>query len=300
MSFQATNWAANQKVGNPGRKLLLLIIANYADPDGICWPSQGLLAEQTGMSLDTVQRQTKKLIADGFLSIRRPPKRRGQWQTFVYHLNMTARPQNAARSETHSQSEQVSTRSQSEQVRTEEDAARPGRTQPATKPQNQAAPETKPGRTAMRPNQSIKQSIEHSGEQSQQQSRAQSAPAAAARREAWQWKQAVEVIQDRIARRLGHDGWSIIVELSEVELDRLTELERSNRLDDETLQRVAFEHRAAHRRSQTSQIANISRDEAPERQSSDVEMVPMPQKTLGSGTVDGSFAYTHTDAVDQT
>ncbi len=29
-------------------------------------------------------------------------------------------------------------------------------------------------------------------------------------------------------------------------------------------------------------------------------MVPMPQKLLGGGTVHGSFAYTHTDAVDQT
>jgi Helix-turn-helix domain len=75
MSWQATTWAMNQKVGNAGRKLLLLALANYADEKGFCWPSQGRLAVDTEASLDTIQRQTRKLVAEGFVSIERPPKR---------------------------------------------------------------------------------------------------------------------------------------------------------------------------------------------------------------------------------
>ena len=61
MSWQAAAWAVRQNVGHPARKLLLLVIANYADEHGVCWPSQGRLAGEAEMSLDTVQRQTKKL-----------------------------------------------------------------------------------------------------------------------------------------------------------------------------------------------------------------------------------------------
>jgi hypothetical protein len=51
MSWQATTWAMNQKVGNAGRKLLLLALANYADENGVCWPSQGRLSLDTEASL---------------------------------------------------------------------------------------------------------------------------------------------------------------------------------------------------------------------------------------------------------
>jgi len=261
MSWQATKWAVNQKVGSPVRKLLLLVMSTYADPDGKCWPSQGLLAELTGMSLDTVQRQTKKLIAEGLLSVTRPPKRRGQWQTFIYYLNMPARntkPQNAARPSSDASPDQRAP-SEAAPPKTdppttgppdtgnpylEDNAVRPGRPQAATMPQRQAAPDPQPGRAAMRPNPSREYSIEHSGETLQQPPGAQTTSDAAARRAAWQQKQNIEVVQDRIAQRLGKQGWSMLVELGEADLDRLTRLEQSGRLDDETLQQVVGQHLA--------------------------------------------------------
>jgi biotin operon repressor len=88
MSWQATAWALSQRVGLPARKLVLLVLATYADKHGICWPSQETLAEKTGMSVDSVQRHAKKLKELGLLSTIRPPKRRGQWQTLVYQLSM--------------------------------------------------------------------------------------------------------------------------------------------------------------------------------------------------------------------
>jgi hypothetical protein len=241
----------NQKVGNAGRKLLLLALANYADENGFCWPSQGRLAVDTEASLDTIQRQTRKLVANGFVSIERPPKRRGQWQNFNYRLNMpspSAKPQNAARPPDGPDPQNV-TESTTAPPRcqvgvvdggTNETAARPSRTQPATEPQHQAALEPKPGRTAMRPKPSKENSIEPSGEPSQQQPREQPKPGAAARRAAWQKNQSVEVVQNRIARRLGSDGWTILMRLGEPELDHLTTLERQNRLTDQELSRTVM------------------------------------------------------------
>jgi hypothetical protein len=52
MSWQATAWAEKQVTGSPARKVLLLVLANYADEDGICWPSQETLAKGTEQSLD--------------------------------------------------------------------------------------------------------------------------------------------------------------------------------------------------------------------------------------------------------
>jgi hypothetical protein len=107
MSWQATAWAERQVTGHPSRKALLLVLANYADDRGISWPSQETIARGAELSVDTVQRQSKKLAELGLLAIKRLPKRRGQWQGFCYRLNLSmetrpyAEPQNAAWSPAH-------------------------------------------------------------------------------------------------------------------------------------------------------------------------------------------------------
>ena len=51
---------------------------------------------------------------------------------------------------------------------------------------------------------------------------------------AFQSKQeSIEVIQNRIAQRLG--GWGLLMQLPQRELDRITMLERRGELDDDTL-----------------------------------------------------------------
>jgi DNA-binding transcriptional ArsR family regulator len=300
MSWQATSWALQQKVGQPARKLVLLALANYADEHGICWPSQGRLAEDVEMSLDTIQRHTKKLIAAGLLTVTRPPKRRGQWQTFVYQLAIpqaAARPQNAARSKRavdHLRREPEigvavpSRRSQCSQELAKEfgysqsggggvikaadrlvqkvrsfdvrpsgdadvsaasDPSRLRGSDPGTGPAAVVErgtecglagphPEQKPGRTAMRPKPSLEPSIEPSG--------AKSSSDAGARLQAFRDSQeATEVTQNRIARRLGPEGWLILGDLSDVQRDRLTALERRHQLDDRTLMEAALQARSS-------------------------------------------------------
>lgn len=265
MSYQATAWASNQQVGNPARKLLLMILAEHADKHGYCWPSQGLLAKKTGMSLDTVQRQTKKLRDDGFLSVTRPPKRRGQWQTFIYQLKIndqSTRPQNAARlsqtSENASEALDTSEAARSDTAEQQStygsavgggcqpvstgcqligtpapNAVRPSRNDASPSRIAKPHPDREPSRIAMRSNPSIEQSIEHSSEHPIEHPRVKAVSDAVARRQAWQWDQSTEVVQNRIAQRLG--GWGPLMQMSEQELNRITDLERNGQLDDACL-----------------------------------------------------------------
>src|SRR4051794_23870284 len=102
MSWQATAWAVKQATGSAGCKLLLLTLANYADADGCCWPSQEVLAEDTEQSVDTVQRQLCKLEKANLIRKVARPMGPGRWASRTYFLNMgvaeMTMPQSAARS----------------------------------------------------------------------------------------------------------------------------------------------------------------------------------------------------------
>jgi hypothetical protein len=103
MSWQATAWAVRQKTGSAARKVLLLVLANYADENGVCWPSQETLMAETELSADTIQRQTKALKAAGLVDTVRRRRKDGTWPSLRYQLNLSGGPssipQNAARSE---------------------------------------------------------------------------------------------------------------------------------------------------------------------------------------------------------
>lgn len=68
MSFQAMAWAVKQKVGNATGKAILLMLANYADEQGECFPSQERLADECECSVATVARWVKAFEEMGFLS----------------------------------------------------------------------------------------------------------------------------------------------------------------------------------------------------------------------------------------
>ncbi|GHE70107.1 hypothetical protein GCM10019059_32420 [Camelimonas fluminis] len=50
MSIQAVGWALKQKIPSASAKFVLVAIANYADENGRCWPSQQALAADTSLS----------------------------------------------------------------------------------------------------------------------------------------------------------------------------------------------------------------------------------------------------------
>jgi hypothetical protein len=75
MSVQAITWALDQPVLSVTEKVILLVLANYANEYGISWPSQKTLAENAACDERTVRRTLVRLEARGV--IRRIARRRG-------------------------------------------------------------------------------------------------------------------------------------------------------------------------------------------------------------------------------
>jgi hypothetical protein len=86
----------------------------------------------------------------------------------------------------------------------------------------------------------LKPSIEPSSEPSRKIANSNSAE----RLLAFQKKQeGAEVVQNRIARRIGSDGWLVLGEMNDGQRSRLSTLERQGRLDDATLIKAVLEIR---------------------------------------------------------
>ena len=86
MSFQAMAWAVGQKLPTK-EKFVLIMMANYADEDGKCWPSMNRLCEDTGMKKDSVIRAIKSLEEMGLAEVERR-KIEGVNLPNIYHLNL--------------------------------------------------------------------------------------------------------------------------------------------------------------------------------------------------------------------
>ena len=71
MSVHAISWALRQPTGHPSDKALLLVLANYADEDGVCWPSQERLVQESGFSARTIVRALQRLEARGLICRRK-------------------------------------------------------------------------------------------------------------------------------------------------------------------------------------------------------------------------------------
>jgi hypothetical protein len=68
VSNQAVTWALGVDTGNPSTKVLLIVLANYADQDHECYPGIDRLARETDMSPSTVKRHMARLIELGHVS----------------------------------------------------------------------------------------------------------------------------------------------------------------------------------------------------------------------------------------
>jgi hypothetical protein len=85
MSYQASDWAVAQPVGNASAKLVLLILAHHRNPlTGRCFPSVATIASETGLSDRGVRLAIARLAKLGLIELRGSTTRRH------YHLNVTA------------------------------------------------------------------------------------------------------------------------------------------------------------------------------------------------------------------
>lgn len=69
MSWQALAWATKCRVGDDGEKLLLIMLANYANEDGQSWYSQERLSYDTEIPIRTLRRRLQALEDKGFIEI---------------------------------------------------------------------------------------------------------------------------------------------------------------------------------------------------------------------------------------
>lgn len=68
MSFEAMAWAVKQETANSGQKLVLMILADYANSEtGQCNPSHTKLADKCCMSVASIKRHIDDLEGLGFL-----------------------------------------------------------------------------------------------------------------------------------------------------------------------------------------------------------------------------------------
>jgi hypothetical protein len=75
MSAEASAWALQQDAGGPGPKLLLLVLANHADKDGVTYAGRALLAQECCCRTATITTNFAKLESLGL--VKRLERRRG-------------------------------------------------------------------------------------------------------------------------------------------------------------------------------------------------------------------------------
>jgi DNA-binding transcriptional regulator YhcF (GntR family) len=69
MSWDAIAWASQQTAGGSTDKLILILLANYADEHGVSFPSHKTLATKAECGLSTVERALRRLSDNGLISI---------------------------------------------------------------------------------------------------------------------------------------------------------------------------------------------------------------------------------------
>ncbi|MDI3418000.1 helix-turn-helix domain-containing protein [Streptomyces luteolus] len=67
MSIEAVAWAFRQSITNPGAKLVLLALCDFADEAWSCFPGQETLAIKTSQGERTVRRHLEWLEREGFI-----------------------------------------------------------------------------------------------------------------------------------------------------------------------------------------------------------------------------------------
>lgn len=80
------SWAWDQRVGDPAAKLVLMKLADQANDQGKCWPSQRSLADECEMSLNTVRRKLELLYAAGLVSAEQRRRDDGGLTSLMYRV----------------------------------------------------------------------------------------------------------------------------------------------------------------------------------------------------------------------
>jgi len=81
------NWAWRQQL-SPTPKLILMVLADAANDDGICWPSVSTVATKCCVSVRTVRRVMQKLVDRGLLLSEQRYRKDGSCSSNRYQLRL--------------------------------------------------------------------------------------------------------------------------------------------------------------------------------------------------------------------
>ena len=87
MSILAMTWAWGLMELDQSQTLVLLALADAANDDGVCWPSQAEIGRKARLKDRAVRNQIRSLEAMGLVSVSRRATPQGR-KTNVYHLNI--------------------------------------------------------------------------------------------------------------------------------------------------------------------------------------------------------------------
>ena len=88
MSIAALNWAFKAQIKNPGAKFVLISLANYADENNQCFPSNNHISKMTGISSRSINEHLTFLEIENL--IKRVPRflDNGRQTSSVYEINL--------------------------------------------------------------------------------------------------------------------------------------------------------------------------------------------------------------------
>lgn len=96
MSMRAMNWALAITLPSSREAAVLLVLAHYADKDGVCWPSMRAIASGAKCSLSTAHRAVRVLAGLGLLACESRLETGGQ-KSNVWRLRIPSKGDRAAR-----------------------------------------------------------------------------------------------------------------------------------------------------------------------------------------------------------
>lgn len=71
------SWVLDNSPYEGKARLIHVVLADHANDDGFCWPSQSTIARRAGCSVEHVRVTVKQMLADGFIKIIDPGTREG-------------------------------------------------------------------------------------------------------------------------------------------------------------------------------------------------------------------------------
>jgi transcription initiation factor IIE alpha subunit len=91
MSHKASHWAFEMYPPTSGHKLVLILLADWANEDGVAWPKQARIADKAQMSVRHVRDILHELEERGYIRLVQTRRKDGRRGVNNYVLNVETR-----------------------------------------------------------------------------------------------------------------------------------------------------------------------------------------------------------------